>query len=977
MPERQVTILAKLTDNMSGPMRKIVGLFKKVGAAALKAGTMARGAFRGIVRGIGTLQRSILNLRNLIVVALGVAVVKVFADFEKGITTVATLVDTTVVSMEELKDAVLDVSVATGESLGTLNEALFDIISAGVEAKTAGLVLLEASKLAKGGATSTAAATKGMVSIMNAYGLAVSDAAAVSDAFFQAQKAGITTVDQLARNIGKLAPTAQLAGLSIDEMLAAVAAVTKQGVSTTQAVTGLKSVVTALIKPTEGAKEAARKLEIQWDTSRLKAGNFAEFLAEVAEKTQLDEVALAKLFPNVRAFATFASLAANDGQDFVDVLESMEDKTGATNEAFVKMGDTLTEIINKGLAQIRRFFVNAGEAAKPFIVDVVNRITKFVEGLNQRKAQVQAFIMTVARAIGQIGRIIGSIFGEGDVIRLVINVITGAVEAGVRTIIAAIPVLVRIAQRVGREIAVAFVDALVGSSQEALARKLASGKRGAFRAGLRLFGFDEHELEELAKKGRALEDQLSELEAARARGAQAPEGSAENERFKRAQRGLDRIRQDLAGEAFDDIRESDRRVLAAQVEQFLGESKEIYSDFFAGLPEGLSPETKDAMARLGEILGPEWNKALQDAVAADEKTKAEAAKAGEDAAKAALTGATGTGISEAGGEAADFNAQLSKLEGRMESLKSSMSEYRTQLARIDELTAGGFITRAEGAKRTQDLQDQYNDSLKETEELILQIQAGFEGNTGRAKLYAEQLQVMSDKLAAAKDEIAGANVESGTLWTGLQAGILNTIETLGDLRQAGLSAGQAIASGLGDGVIAALEKGKEGFKEWGLTFLRQMAAMILKAMIFKAIMAGLGAAGVGFSEGGGIGFAGGGSVPGPRGAGDIVPARLSPGEFVQTRQSVDYYGPQVMEALRRRLIPRGLLASYGRTVRPIPSGRALQGGGMPSSAEPVGPSPAFIVANEQNLERQLAGGQRAFMRFLRANSRDVKAALET
>lgn len=993
MPEREVTILARLTDKMSKPLRGLVGMFGKLGRAALVAGGLAKKSFRGIVRGIGFLSRSLLNLRNLIIIGIAAGIIKVFADFEKGITTVATLVDTTVVSMQELKEAVLDVSVATGESLGTLNEALFDIISAGVDAKQAGLVLLEASKLAKGGATSTAAATKGMVSIMNAYGLAVEDAAAVSDAFFQAQKAGITTVDQLARNIGKLAPTARLAGVSIDEMLAAVSAVTKQGISTTQAVTGMKSVFTALIKPTEGAKEAARKLTIQWDTSRLKGGKFVEFLAEVAEKTQLDEVVLAKLFPNVRAFGTFAALAAEGGKDFVDILASMADKTGATQEAFAKMGDTLTEIIAKGLAEVKRFFVNAGEAAKPFIVEVVNKIRDFVEGLNSKKAQITAFIRGVAGAIGQLGQIIGSIFRTGDIFRFIVNMITQGISLAVRLLTSSIPIIVQLARTLGRQFGIALIEGIIGASKEALARELGTGNE-LLRKGLRILGISEEELEDLAKQGREIIDletgvllareelrQRSlapgELPSPLRRGAQGVTDAQIEQRIADTERRLETIREGLQDSAFKAATEMDMLMIDELSKTLVEDGTQAFKDFFSGLPAGLSSDTKKLMEDLGEMLGPEWNKMMQDALVLDEETKRKLAEEAAKGAEGAVGGAPrGTGIEDSGAVSADFNAQLSDAKNRMEALKSSTMEYRTQLQMIRDLSEGGFITRDVARKREIQLQEDFNANLKITEDLILSIQKGFEGKEARAKLYAEELAVMSGRIAQVKAEISGADVETGTFFTGLQAGILNTIETLGDLRATGLAAGQSIASALGDGVVTALSKGKEAFKEWGLSFLRQMSSMILKAMIFKAIMAGLGAAGVGFNEGGGIGFMAGGLVPGPNVNRDVVSAKLTPREFVQPRGTVDYYGPQVMEALRRRLIPKSALASYGRTVRPIPSGRFLQSGGQPSGGEQVGPSPAYIVPSNQSLERQLAAGSKAFMRFLRENSRDVKSALE-
>jgi hypothetical protein len=59
--------------------------------------------------------------------------------------------------------------------------------------------------------------------------------------------------------------------------------------------------------------------------------------------------------------------------------------------------------------------------------------------------------------------------------------------------------------------------------------------------------------------------------------------------------------------------------------------------------------------------------------------------------------------------------------------------------------------------------------------------------------------------------------------------------------------------------------------------------------------------------------ASGGLIPG-LGRGDTVPAMLTPGEFVNRRASVDYYGAGIFSALNNRAIPRGLFSRFGFAV---------------------------------------------------------------
>jgi hypothetical protein len=90
------------------------------------------------------------------------------------------------------------------------------------------------------------------------------------------------------------------------------------------------------------------------------------------------------------------------------------------------------------------------------------------------------------------------------------------------------------------------------------------------------------------------------------------------------------------------------------------------------------------------------------------------------------------------------------------------------------------------------------------------------------------------------------------------------------------------------------------------------------------------------------GFAAGGHVPGI-GTGDIVPALLTPGEFVNRLSSVRHYGVDVFRALNAQRIPRDLLRGYamGGLVDSLHAPvRGFADGGLVSAAD--GRSPVHL-----------------------------------
>jgi hypothetical protein len=88
------------------------------------------------------------------------------------------------------------------------------------------------------------------------------------------------------------------------------------------------------------------------------------------------------------------------------------------------------------------------------------------------------------------------------------------------------------------------------------------------------------------------------------------------------------------------------------------------------------------------------------------------------------------------------------------------------------------------------------------------------------------------------------------------------------------------------------------------------------------------------------GFVKGGPVTSGSGRKDDVPAMLTKGEYVQPEPAVRYYGVQVMEAIRRMVIPKDAFKGFGffPVVRPQ---FAFAGGGVVD--RPAGPSFATNV----------------------------------
>lgn len=269
-------------------------------------------------------------------------------EFGKAMAEVSTLVDTNVVSMDKLNDVTLALAMEYGKSPVDQAKALYTAISAGANAGAESISLMNAANMmAIGGVTEVESAVDGLTSVINSYGVSFLDAENVSDKFFQTIKLGKTTATELAANIGKVTTGAAAAGVSMDEMFAAIAAGTKVGLNTAMVTTGLNAAITALTGPTNDAKNVAAQMGIEFNAAALESKGLVGVLREIQGTGKGTKENLEKLFGSVRAGRVVTALMNNDFREINKILPQLQNSAGSTAEAFQKMSKTAGFQINR------------------------------------------------------------------------------------------------------------------------------------------------------------------------------------------------------------------------------------------------------------------------------------------------------------------------------------------------------------------------------------------------------------------------------------------------------------------------------------------------------------------------------------------------------------------------------------------------------------------------------------------------------
>lgn len=272
-------------------------------------------------------------------IALGV---KSAMDFGKAMGNIATL---GVKEMQVLERGIKDVARTFGTDLVQTAEGAYQVISAtGYDGAKAIDMLTAATKAAVAGGSSVSAAVELGTGVMNAFGMQVSELEKIYDQAFTAVKDGVTNFDQLAGSVGRVAPVMAAAGLSTAEMFGAVTALTKGGIATSEAVSGLKAALANIIKPGGESVKVANALGIEFTAVGLRSKGLAGFLADVKEKIEQNGPAVAQLSQEMQAQIAVSDSQVESNKALAESLKNQVDQTKEAIAAAKSQGASTQEL---------------------------------------------------------------------------------------------------------------------------------------------------------------------------------------------------------------------------------------------------------------------------------------------------------------------------------------------------------------------------------------------------------------------------------------------------------------------------------------------------------------------------------------------------------------------------------------------------------------------------------------------------------
>lgn len=416
--------------------------------------------------------QALMPLSGAAAVAGGASLVMA-SNFEDAMAKVSTIADTTEVPLDELEKAILDLSNETGIAATDIADNVYNAISAGQKTGDAVSFVSNSTKLAKAGFTDSASALDILTTTLNAYDLEAEDATKVSDMLIQTQNLGKTTVGELASAMGNVIPTAKQNNVELEQLSAAYAIMTSNGIATANTTTYLNSMLNELGKGGTNVDKILREETGQSFAQLSEDGmSLSDVLALLNDYASANGQSFTDLWSSSEAAKAGVVLLGDSAEDFNGVMQEMLDSTGSTDTAFEKMKTTSNKV-GISVNELKNTAIDLGrqglEALQPIIEKVttaIHDLAQWFSGLSDSQKETIITIVGVVAAVGPVLIVIGKLAtGIGGVITLISTVGTTVIPAlsAAFSFLAANPIVLVIAAVVA---VIAIIKHLWDTSEE-------------------------------------------------------------------------------------------------------------------------------------------------------------------------------------------------------------------------------------------------------------------------------------------------------------------------------------------------------------------------------------------------------------------------------------------------------------------------------------------------------------------------------
>ena len=255
----------------------------------------------------------------------------------------------------------------------------------------------EANRLAIITVSSLTDAVEALSGVLKSYNLTVGDAREQSNMLFKAVELGRFRLEEVADTIGSVTVVASQLGVKVEEVYTTLSVLTIQGMNVSRAMTGLRTLMLKLIRPSDYLKEIFKEMGVSSAEEAIRFYGFTGFmklLGERAKETGSELSEFADQFQRINAITgasgAFGSKSINTYEEFLDEIKN---STKSADTAFQEMMNNVGIRNRREIERIKNLFTK--DLGQTLLISFDN-LNNAIGGVAERLKNLGSVVEAVA-----------------------------------------------------------------------------------------------------------------------------------------------------------------------------------------------------------------------------------------------------------------------------------------------------------------------------------------------------------------------------------------------------------------------------------------------------------------------------------------------------------------------------------------------------------------------------------------------------
>lgn len=378
---------------------------------ATKVGNNITGVGKSMTSVGSTLTKSV----TVPLLGIGTAGLKVASDFDSAMSGVKAISGATGEEFDALRAKAIELGGETAFSANEVAEAMTEMAKAGWDSQQildgmSGVLDAAAASGENLGTVSTIVADA-----ITGFGMKAKESIRVADLLTQAANSGTIGINDLGESFKYVAPLANAMGISMEDTVTAISAMSMAGIKGSQAGTALSGVLSRLNGDNEKVRDTMKELGIEITNADGSFKSLDDIVAilrnSFAGMTDKQKAYYATILAGQEGQKGLLALLNLSEDEYNKIAASMDNASGVAKETAEVMRDNLSADIEELMGSLESLAITLASLIVPALRDFVQWLTQLVNKFTALSPETQKTILTIAGIAAAIGPVL-MVFGK-------------------------------------------------------------------------------------------------------------------------------------------------------------------------------------------------------------------------------------------------------------------------------------------------------------------------------------------------------------------------------------------------------------------------------------------------------------------------------------------------------------------------------------------------------------------------------------